>query len=230
MWAMVNTPGKSCATVTVRSLPSSVAMVTLTSWAANSAIFWRQPPQGGTGSGLSAITSTSAIRAGVSVSATESRACVAASSVPRAFAAASANLVLPVMVFALLFGIGVAVGGAQDSGVATLLRKADEMMYQEKRRSGQRVVDGDSLWVRPPGGAPVRLRLAGLDAPEICQPGGTASRDALARRAMHQRVVVVVRREDDYGRGLARLESAGEDTNAWLVRAGWGAGQVVTAE
>ena len=37
-----------------------------------------------------------------------------------------------------------AVGGAQDSGVATLLRKAAEMMYQEKRRSGQQTVDGDS--------------------------------------------------------------------------------------
>jgi hypothetical protein len=36
-------------------------MVTTTSGAANSASFWRQPPQGGTGSEPSAITATSAI-------------------------------------------------------------------------------------------------------------------------------------------------------------------------
>ena len=32
------------------------------------------------------------------------------------------------------------------------------------------VVDGDSIWVRPDGGgARVRLRIDGVDAPEICQ-------------------------------------------------------------
>ena len=48
-----------------------------------------------------------------------------------------------------------------------------------------RIVDGDSLWVRPAeGGAPVELRMDGIDAPEICQSGGQAARKALAARLM----------------------------------------------
>ena len=43
-----------------------------------------------------------------------------------------------------------------------------------------KVVDGDTLWVKPESGeAPRKLRLQGIDAPEICQSGGVASRDAL---------------------------------------------------
>ncbi len=62
MCAAVKTPGRSSATVRVRVLPSVVARVTRTSGPANSAIFWRQPPQQGTGSGLSAMTAISAMR------------------------------------------------------------------------------------------------------------------------------------------------------------------------
>jgi micrococcal nuclease len=83
------------------------------------------------------------------------------------------------------------------------------------------VSDGDTLWVLPDsGGAPRKLRIDGIDAPEICQPGGTASREALARRAMHQRVVVVVRREDDYGRGLAQIRIDDQDLGGQMVREG----------
>ena len=62
MWAAVKTPGQQ---VGHRHAPARalrvVQSVTVTDCAANSAIFWRQPPQGGTGSGLSAMTRTSAI-------------------------------------------------------------------------------------------------------------------------------------------------------------------------
>jgi micrococcal nuclease len=87
-----------------------------------------------------------------------------------------------------------------------------------------RVPDGDTLWVRADeGGPPHRLRLDGIDAPEICQPGGQAAREALAQRILHHRVVVLQRRQDDYGRGLARiqLEAGGEDLGARMVREGW---------
>ena len=56
------------------------------------------------------------------------------------------------------------------------------------------VTDGDTLWVQPDaGGAPRKLRLDGIDAPEICQSGGEASRAMLAQRALYQRVEVTVR-------------------------------------
>src|SRR5688572_5547815 len=65
------------------------------------------------------------------------------------------------------------------------------------------VVDGDTVWVRPAdGGKPVSVRMDGIDAPEICQPGGGVSRDALKRRTLGQRIAVFGRHHDDYGRLL----------------------------
>lgn len=84
-----------------------------------------------------------------------------------------------------------------------------------------RVHDGDTVWVQPLAGGPYRkLRLLGIDAPEICQDGGTAARDALAGRILRQVVRVEERGDDSYGRGLARIELEGEDLNAWLVLRG----------
>lgn len=84
-----------------------------------------------------------------------------------------------------------------------------------------RVFDGDTLWVQPlPDGRYRKLRLDGLDAPEICQDGGLTSRDALAARVLQQLVTVRERTSDDYGRALVRLSHAGEDVGAWMVRQG----------
>ncbi len=84
-----------------------------------------------------------------------------------------------------------------------------------------RVSDGDTLWVQPlPDGRFRKLRLDGIDAPEICQPGGAASRDALAARVLRQVVTVHERRRDDYGRALVKLQHAGDDVAAVMVQQG----------
>jgi micrococcal nuclease len=80
------------------------------------------------------------------------------------------------------------------------------------------VVDGDTVRVRPPGGGkPVSIRLEGIDAPEICQAFGPASRDALMRRVQGKRVQVHGKRHDDYGRLLARIDLNGKrmPANGW---------------
>lgn len=83
------------------------------------------------------------------------------------------------------------------------------------------ITDGDTLWVRPlGGGAPFKVRLEGLDAPEICQAWGAQSREALQVRLNHQSVMVVIHRYDDYGRAVARIKLRGEDVAAWMVRQG----------
>ncbi len=85
----------------------------------------------------------------------------------------------------------------------------------------ERVADGDTVWVRPDGGGrPLKLRLEGIDAPEICQIGGQASRDWLIKLALQKPVQVVVNRHDSYGRGLARLYLNGSDLGAQMVRSG----------
>lgn len=84
-----------------------------------------------------------------------------------------------------------------------------------------RVSDGDTVWVQPDsGGARLKLRLEGIDAPEICQTGGEASRDALHALTLHRALDVKIRAQDDYGRGLARLTFHGQDIGAEMVRAG----------
>jgi len=83
------------------------------------------------------------------------------------------------------------------------------------------VTDGDSLWVRPiSGGAPLEIRLLGIDAPEICQAFGVASRSALAAHVLHRHVAVNSRARDTYRRVLGRVTVNGEDLGAWLVSHG----------
>lgn len=83
------------------------------------------------------------------------------------------------------------------------------------------VVDGDTVRVRPPGGGkPVSVRIDGIDAPEICQSGGTVARDALQRQVLGKRVMVHAKVRDDYGRLVARIVLNRQDQGKWLVAQG----------
>ncbi|MDB5890424.1 MAG: hypothetical protein JWP47_1255 [Polaromonas sp.] len=87
-----------------------------------------------------------------------------------------------------------------------------------------RVVDGDTVWLQTRAAArPVKVRVAGIDAPEICQAGGTASRDFLRQHILRKPVRLhrpPSRKYDDYGRTLGRLEFNGEDIGRWMVSSG----------
>ncbi len=83
------------------------------------------------------------------------------------------------------------------------------------------VPDGDTLWVQPANSKATRkLRLQGIDAPEICQSGGAASRAALQRLVAGATVRVELKYYDSYGRGLARLRLRQQDVGAMMVRSG----------
>lgn len=84
------------------------------------------------------------------------------------------------------------------------------------------ITDGDSVWVRPAtGGAPVEIRLEGIDAPEICQRFGVQARNALTRRVLQQRVTVETRSRDGFNRTLARVRVDREDLGGWMVAHGY---------
>ncbi|HMN93368.1 MAG TPA: thermonuclease family protein [Hydrogenophaga sp.] len=84
------------------------------------------------------------------------------------------------------------------------------------------VHDGDSLWVQPlDGGRRQRLRLDGIDAPEICQVDGREARDRLAGMVLRRQVLVEVTGQDRYRRTLARVWLGSEDVQAVLVTEGW---------
>lgn len=83
------------------------------------------------------------------------------------------------------------------------------------------VTDGDTLWVQADRGGPSRkIRLDGIDAPEICQRHGAMARDALAQQVLGQSVRVDARRRDDYDRLLAKISLQGQDVGAWMVLQG----------
>ncbi len=83
------------------------------------------------------------------------------------------------------------------------------------------VSDGDTVFVRPAsGGQPVKIRIDGVDAPEICQAYGPDSLQALQARVLHQTVSVDGRRRDSYGRVLARIRWQQADVGDWMVRQG----------
>jgi micrococcal nuclease len=83
------------------------------------------------------------------------------------------------------------------------------------------ITDGDTLWVAPgQGGDPVKIRIAGIDAPEICQLGGQEARLALAQRLAGRTVSVSTRRIDDYDRTVAGIDLDGEDIAGWMVSRG----------
>jgi micrococcal nuclease len=83
------------------------------------------------------------------------------------------------------------------------------------------VSDGDTLWVQPLSGAAAqKLRLEGLDAPELCQRWGEEARAALQGLLRGQVVQVQSLNRDTYGRRLARIQWQGRDVGHWLVLQG----------
>ena len=84
-----------------------------------------------------------------------------------------------------------------------------------------RVVDGDTLWVKTSVGAQLlKVRIQGIDAPEICQPGGEKARDALRQRVLGQSVTVTSGAHDAYGRTIGTVHMQGQDMGRWLVAQG----------
>ena len=67
------------------------------------------------------------------------------------------------------------------------------------------VADGDTLTVRVEGNRQVKIRLAGIDAPERNQPFSAQSREALVALALDHEVRVMVLAVDRYGRTVGRV-------------------------
>ncbi len=83
------------------------------------------------------------------------------------------------------------------------------------------VSDGDTVWVQPMHAGEVqKVRVLGIDAPELCQSWGPQSREALRAVLQGQTVEVLGRHRDTYGRLLAQLSRQGHDVGAWMVGQG----------
>ncbi|EAP5829089.1 thermonuclease family protein [Salmonella enterica] len=83
-----------------------------------------------------------------------------------------------------------------------------------------RVIDGDTVVVLTAPATEVRIRLAGIDAPEKGQPYGQRARQFLASRVAGRVVEISGDSRDRYGRTLGTIWTDGRDINAELVCSG----------
>jgi endonuclease YncB( thermonuclease family) len=84
------------------------------------------------------------------------------------------------------------------------------------------VLDGDTFLLQPSeGGKLVKVRLQGIEAPKLCQPGGPEALQALRDLAQGQQVQVEVHGRSDQGLVLAWAWQHGENLGARMVRGGY---------
>lgn len=82
------------------------------------------------------------------------------------------------------------------------------------------VRDGDSIVIRDATNAVHRIRLAGIDAPEIGQAGGSDSRERLRSLIFDRTVTVTWLKQDKYGRLVGVVRLGGVDVCLEQLRTG----------
>jgi endonuclease YncB( thermonuclease family) len=80
------------------------------------------------------------------------------------------------------------------------------------------VSDGDTL--SAVCGRRIKVRLAGIDAPELRQPYGRAAKRSLATLCWRKTARIVIQDIDAYGRVVGRVFCAGTDASAVQVKSG----------
>ncbi|MDF4211138.1 thermonuclease family protein [Pseudomonas protegens] len=83
-----------------------------------------------------------------------------------------------------------------------------------------RILDGDTIEVLDANRQTHRVRLANIDAPERRQAFGEASRQTLADMSFRQKIEVIDKGSDQYGRRIGVLMLNGRDLNAEMISKG----------
>ena len=84
----------------------------------------------------------------------------------------------------------------------------------------QKVVDGDTIHLTDDNGKLHKVRLLGIDAPEIDQSFGFESREMLVSLVEGERVIIESRKKDRYKRILGKIYLDDMDVNLTMIREG----------
>lgn len=119
----------------------------------------------------------------------------------------------------LFFLMAVTVDGAAQRGKSETGR--GDLVGRDFDARVARVADGDTIEATPAGEQrPVRIRLQGIDAPELSEVFGRESLAHLRMLMVDQMVRVSGRDMDRYGRLVARVTVKGQDASVAMLRAG----------
>jgi len=83
------------------------------------------------------------------------------------------------------------------------------------------VSDGDSLTLLTAKKEQLKIRMDGIDAPEMGQDFGNKSKQALSSKVFGKRVKVESKGRDKYDRTIGRVFVDGVNINHWMVEKGW---------
>jgi endonuclease YncB( thermonuclease family) len=84
----------------------------------------------------------------------------------------------------------------------------------------ERVVDGDTVVFLSATGQRIRLRLAGIDAPEMAMPYGGLAKNMLIQLVGASDVTVHATKLDRFGRAIAKVIAKDGDVNLALINQG----------
>lgn len=83
------------------------------------------------------------------------------------------------------------------------------------------ISDGDTVRVVDDKKNEIKVRLAGIDAPEFSQDFGTKSKEVLSEKVFGKKVTLESHGEDDYGRTIGTLKIGDRNINREMVAEGW---------
>ena len=83
-----------------------------------------------------------------------------------------------------------------------------------------KIADGDTLTLLTSSNKKIKIRLAGIDTPEIKQPFGNKAKQALAKLVFQKKALIEVQTKDRYGRTVGVVFVDGQNVNYELVRQG----------
>ena len=110
-------------------------------------------------------------------------------------------------------------GGGEDRPSSPLR----SVRHKEDRRLLLRVVgvhDGDTITGLDDSKTQFKIRLDSIDAPELGQPFGQASKKALSEKVFGKDVVVIAKTKDKYGRTVGHVMIDGRDVNLAMLEEG----------
>lgn len=84
-----------------------------------------------------------------------------------------------------------------------------------------RVVDGDSIIIIAEDSSVIKVRLTGIDTPELKQEFGTESKKALEDKVLNKMVYIDGDKKDRYGRLIANIKIGSRWINKELIEEGY---------